>query len=350
MGSRSVFIGFHKVPSDAVLEWVRQFCACAEWYGPGSGWELRAEEGGHLLEIQLDGNSDLLKQCTPNLCEAASTIARDIDPEDSDLAELASLVAQQLTEGLVPPKPGDRLATYTRPGREALERLAGEASVPALLKELSVHQARVHDDLHAIASSSGPTAWRARFKYQFVARVDALAVVNTARRLERVATDLRDRLRDPHLTAALRTFQSATRHVADIRNIAEHVDRYAIGRGHLDRGANVEPGDVIQLSVERNDVLLAARGRTVSVSAVVQACERLGSCLNATTSARFFELHFPEGFDIDFMVVEPDGSRRILAELNEEQEEFKEAIAAGRTKAAPKAIDKGACPTCGLKI
>jgi hypothetical protein len=88
----------------------------------------------------------------------------------------------------------------------------------------------------------------------------------------------------------------------------------------------------------------------VSVSTVVQACERLGSCLNATTSARFFELHFPEGFDIDFMVVEPDGSRRILAELNEEQEEFNEAIAAGRTKAAPKAIDKGACPTCGLKI
>ena len=46
-------------------------------------------------------------------------------------------------------------------------------------------------------------------------------------------------------------------HVADIRNIAEHVDRYAIGRGHLDRGANVEPGDVIQLSVERNDVFRA---------------------------------------------------------------------------------------------
>ncbi len=349
MGSRSVFVSFHEVPSDAVLEWVRQFCACAEWYGAGPGSELRAEDGGHLLEIQLDANSDLLNWCTPPLCEAASTIARDIDPEDSDLAELAALVAQQLTEQLVPHEP-DRFVTYTRPGREALERLAGEESVPALLEELSVHQARVHNDLHAIATASGPAAWRARFKHEFTARVDALAIVNSARRFERVATDLRDRLRDLHLTAALSTFQSATRHVADIRNIAEHVDKYAIGRGHLDRGGNVEPGDVIQLFVERDDVLLAARGRTVSVSAVVEACERLGSCLNATTSARFFDLHFPEGLDFDFMVVEPDGSRRIVVELNEEQKAFKAALAASRAKAAPKEIDKGACPTCGLKL
>jgi len=165
-----------------------------------------------------------------------------------------------------------------------------------------------------------------------------------------VAIDLHDRLRDPHLAAALSTYQSATRHVADIRNIAEHVDRYAVGRGRLDKGRNVEPGNVIQLSVEHNDVLLAARGRTVSVSAVMEACERLASCLNATTSARFFDLHFPKGLDFDFMVVEPDGSRRIVLELNEEQKALKAAIADSRAKAAPKEIDKGACPTCGLKL
>lgn len=349
MGWRSVFVSFDKAPSDAVLEWVKQFCPCAEWYGAGPGSELREEDGGHLLEIQLDANSSYLNACTPPLCEAASTIARDIDPEDSDLAELAALVGQQLTEQVVPHDP-DRIVTFTRPGREASERLGGEASVPVLLQELALHQSRVQNDLHAIATASGPAAWRARFDHEFAARVDALAIINTARRLERVATDLRDRLRDPHLTAALGAFQSATRHVADIRNIAEHVDEYTIGRGHLDKGGNVEPGAVIQLTVERNDVLLTARGRTVSVGVIVEACERLASCLNATTSARFFDLHFPKGPDWDFMVVEPDGSTRIVMELNAEQKAFKAAVAAHREKAVPTRIYEGACPTCGLTL
>jgi hypothetical protein len=349
MGWRSVFVSFDETPSDALLEWVNQFCACAEWYGAGPGWELREEDGGHRLDIQLDANSSHLNWCTPHLCEAASTIARDIDPEDSDLADLAAATTQQLTKQIVPHDP-DRIVTFTRPGREASERLGGEASVSVLLQELALHQARVQDDLHAIASASGSTAWRARLDHEFAARVDALAVVNIARKVERVATDLHDRLRDPHLAAALSIFHSATRHVADIRNIAEHVDEYAIGRGHLDKGGNVEPGEVIQLTVERNDVLLAARGRTVSVGVVVEACQRLASCLSATTSARFFDLYFPKGLDHDFMVVEPDGSTRIVVELNEEQKAFKAALAATRERAVPIEIDRGACPTCGLKL
>jgi len=115
MGWRSVFVSFDRAPSDAVLEWVKQFCACAEWYGAGPGSELREEDEGHLLEIQLDANSSHLNSCTPPLCEAATTIARDIDPEDSDLAELAALVAQQLTEQIVPHDP-DRIVAFTRPG------------------------------------------------------------------------------------------------------------------------------------------------------------------------------------------------------------------------------------------
>jgi hypothetical protein len=324
-------------------------CACAEWYGTGPGWELRKEDGGHLLEIQLDANSGHLNSCTPHLCEAASTIARDIDPEDSDLAELAAATAQQLTKQIVPHDP-DRFVTFTRPGREASERLGGEASVSVLLQELALHQARLQDELHAIASASGSTAWRARLDHEFAARVDALAVVNTARKVERVATDLRDRLRDPHLAAALSIFYSATRHVADIRNIGEHVDEYAVGRGHLDKGGNVEPGEVIQLTVERNDVLLAARGRTVSVGVVVEACQRLASCVNATASARFFDLYFPKGLDHDFMVVEPDGGMHIVVELNEEQKAFKAALAATRERAVRVEINRGDCPTCGLKL
>lgn len=161
MGWRSVFVSFDRAPSDAVLEWVKQFCACAEWYGAGPGSELREEDEGHLLEIQLDANSSHLNSCTPPLCEAATKIARDIDPEDSDLAELAALVAQQLTEQVVPHDP-DRIVTFTRPGREASERLGGKASVPVLLQELALHQSRVLNDLDAIATASGPAAWRAR--------------------------------------------------------------------------------------------------------------------------------------------------------------------------------------------
>lgn len=349
MGWRSVFVSFDRAPSDAVLEWVKQFCACAEWYGAGPGSEWREEDGGHLLKIQLDANSSHLNSCTPPLCEAAGTIVRDIDPEDSDLAELAAVVAQQLTEQVVPHDP-DRIVTFTRPGREASERLGGEASVPVLLRELALHQSRVQDDLHAIATALGPAAWRTRLDHEFAARVDALAICNTARRVERVATDLRDRLRDLHLAAALGAFQNATQHIPDIRNIAEHLDEYTIGRGHLDMGGNVEPGEVIQLTVERDDVLLAARGRTVSVGIVVEACERLASCLNATTSARFFDLYFPKGLDWDFMVVEPDGSTRIVVELNEEQKAFKAALSAHREKAVRTQLDNGACPTCGLTL
>jgi hypothetical protein len=70
------------------------------------------------------------------------------------------------------------------------------------------------------------------------------------------------------------SFKSATRDVADIRNIAEHVDEYAVGRGHLDRAANVEPGEVI---------------------------ERLASCVDAAMPAHYFDLAFPKGLDFDFM-------------------------------------------------
>jgi hypothetical protein len=166
-----------------------------------------------------------------------------------------------------------------------------------------------------------------------------------------VVIDLYKRLRDPHLVATLDAFRSATRDVGHIRNIAEHVDEYAIGRGHLDQGVDVEPGEVITLTFQDDDALLTARGRTVSVSAVVEACERLASCLKATTmSPRFFELIFPQGLDFDFMVVEPDGSRRIVVGLNEEQKEFKAALAAAHEQAVPIEMEKGECPTCGLRL
>jgi hypothetical protein len=125
MGWRSVVIEFNERPSDPVLEWLKQFCAYAEWYGAGPGCDLREEAGQHLLEVQLDANSDRLDVLTPQLCEAGRTIARDINPEDSELAELAVLVAKQLAEQVVQPDP-NRYVTYTRPGREALERLGGE--------------------------------------------------------------------------------------------------------------------------------------------------------------------------------------------------------------------------------
>lgn len=60
--------------------------------------------------------------------------------------------------------------------------------------------------------------------------------------------------------------------------------------------------------------------------------------------------HFPRGLDFDFMVVEPDGSRRIAVELNEEQKGFKAGLAAAREQAVPTEMEKGECPTCGLRL
>jgi hypothetical protein len=45
MGYRILSVGFDEDPSSAVLEWVKQFCAYAEWYGAGPSWELREEDG-----------------------------------------------------------------------------------------------------------------------------------------------------------------------------------------------------------------------------------------------------------------------------------------------------------------
>ena len=49
MGWRIVSVSFNEDPSDAVLEWVKQFCAFADWCGAGPGgvWVCRAD--GTLL-------------------------------------------------------------------------------------------------------------------------------------------------------------------------------------------------------------------------------------------------------------------------------------------------------------
>lgn len=218
------------------------------------------------------------------------------------------------------------------------------------MQELAFHHARLRSDCQSIASASGPSAWRTRLENEFAARVDALAVVNTARRIERVAIDLRDRLGDSHLRTALRTFANTSRQVADLRNIAEHIEEYAVGRGHLDKGEDIEPGQVIRLSVEPDDIVLAARGHSDSIGSVVEACERLASCVDAALSAHLFDLYFPEGLDFDFMVSEPDGTNRVVSELSEEQMTFKRLLADHREKEVPAQIDRGLCTTCGLKL
>jgi hypothetical protein len=51
--------------------------------------------------------------------------------------------------------------------------------------------------------------------------------------------------------------------------------------------------------------------------------------------------NLPTRLRFDFMVVEPDGSRRIAVELNEEQKEFKAGLAAAREQAVPTEMEKG---------
>lgn len=348
VGWRTVSAEFAVEPSGGVLAWIEQFCACADWYGTNATLETRNEDGNFVIEITLDGNSGHLNNLTPVLCDAAAAIANDIAPEDVELAQLAAQAVEQLRQQLVHHDP-DRIAVFSRPGREASERLAGESSPPALMAELDLHYQRLLEDLTALADAQGPTAWRQRLDMAFRSRVDALAVINVARRLERIVADIPDRLDDAHLTGALQRFENSVGAVPDLRNIAEHIDEYSVGRGRLDTGRVLEPGEVIELETFPSDVWISARGRTVKVNEVKFSCEQLAACANATTSVRFFDLYFPDGLDFDFLVEDSDGITRVATDLTEEQRAIKQMLR-DPPRRPPPDTDRGLCPRCGMAL
>ncbi|MGW0486500.1 hypothetical protein [Nonomuraea sp. NPDC003214] len=221
----------------------------------------------------------------------------------------------QLRDQQVVNEPGEIVFLPTRASREGFERVRGEASVEALLTELSVHERRLLTDFKDFNKATGPKAWKKRQQILFVARIDALAIINCARRMERIARDLQRRLgNNSHIMAALQTFRRSASHVTDLRNISEHLDEYVVGAGRIDGSARVEPGEVFEIAIEGEDVVLAARSRSARILGVAAAVRDLCRCVHRTTEARFMEIDWADGVDFDFAIIEEDGTARILRE------------------------------------
>ncbi|WP_327034283.1 hypothetical protein [Micromonospora ureilytica] len=315
MGWRTVQFRTTDPPRREVLSWVREFAAYTKWCGAHPEVERGAENGEVLFDITIHGNSGFLTASTDDFADIAARIAIDIAPHDSELMLIAVDAGNQLRDQKIVNEPGQIVFLPTRASREGFERLSGEASMDALLQELAVHERRLLKDLKDFNDATGPRAWAKRFRVQFIARVDALAVINCARRMERIARDLQRRLNgNMHINAALQTFRQRTSHVTDLRNISEHLDEHVVGAGQIDGAEHREPGEVFEIRMDREDVVLSARSRSARILSVASAVKDLCQCVQRTTEARFMELTWADGVKFDHAIIEQDGTSRTLRE------------------------------------
>lgn len=308
MGNRIVEFEFLSPPSADEEIFLRQVAAFAEFHGVGAILTPPDRYPG-LWELILDANSSLLDGFAPHLVESVAQIANDMDSGSADLRALASYLGSELTDRIVSPS-GRSGITPARPGRELLERIAGEASYSQLDVELDLHEQRVRDGIVEYHALTGPTAWRRRHDLRLVLRTDALALTSAARRLQRIARDLQQRLPSPHLRAALERFDEAAPGLIDLRNIAEHLDEYTVGKGWIDE-VEVEPGDVFEMTVTDDDLIVAARGRQIRVLALRTACVALRSCLQNASEHHLLWSVMPPFADFDFIIETSDGPRYV---------------------------------------
>ncbi|MEU8240172.1 hypothetical protein AB0C07_18150 [Actinoplanes missouriensis] len=325
--------------------------AFARWCGATASVRREIEDGETYFDITIEGGSGFLNGRTDDFAEAASRIALDISPQDQGLMAIALDAGAQLRDQKIIHEPGEIVFLPTRASREGFERLQGEASMETLLRELAIQESRLAADIKNYNNAAGPRAWKKRESIAFLARIDALSIINCARRMERIARDLRTRLGgNSHLSAALQVFRQNTAHVTDLRNISEHLDEYVVGAGRMDDPSQVEPGEVFELIVERQDVVLSARSRSARILSVAAAVKVLCQCVQNTTEARFMELTWADGIDFDYAIIEDDGTSRILREEEYPPEVLgaKEAMARSRQGGIPFSQQvRGNCADCG---
>lgn len=167
-----------------------------------------------------------------------------------------------------------------RPGRELGQRISGESSFVQLKDELRIHETRIKGHLSKYRNAKGATAWHQRDTLRLPIRVDSLALLSTARRLRRIASDLLKRVPNGHLDSAINNFDRATPNLILLRDIAEHIDEYSIGRGRRDT-RDLEPAEVFHVAIEDEDVSITARGQTLKLLGAYEACLSLINCLSA---------------------------------------------------------------------
>jgi len=345
MGFRILDMQLAQVPGAAVL--VEQVAAFAAARGLDAYLDF-AGDPPERCEVTLQGNSTYLNDMTPDLRQAALQIAADIDPGCAELQALATEIGRQLGAQIVDWS-GVSGITAARPGRELVQRLAGDSGYAQLLEEVEVHLGRVTQELAEYAALLGPRAWQERDRLALALRVDGLALVAAGRRFQRVAEDLAARLSSPHLDAALTTFRAATFGLVQIRDVAEHIDEYGIGSGRLDR-PRIEPGQAIDIEVGRSELWISARSKQVEATSVGAAVKTLALCLAATAENRAFMHYLPGLADVDFTVDDGEGGHRIV-ERGEESAEMLETRRILTSKLRhTDGLPHSSCPHCGLAV
>jgi hypothetical protein len=151
--------------------------------------------------------------------------------------------------------------------------------------------------------------------------------------------------RDRIFSKALDRFDQKALHLVDLRNIAEHIDEYSIGRGRHDV-SGLEPGDIFELEVNGEHVTITARQRTVDVLSVYEACKSLIECLIAAIHRHMITHLFPPIAGFDFVAYTETGTQ-IIARSDESAEHVEArsqlASAMNRTFRNPSAER---CPEC----
>jgi hypothetical protein len=340
VGNRIVELEFETRPSTEEEAFLREVAAFAEFHGVGAITTPPRSYPG-LWELVLDANSSYLNDFTPYFIESMREIAMDINPDSPGLVALVNYVSGALEHQVVAWSGRDGI-TFARPLRELEQRVAGEGSYSLLDGELDLHEHRLRDGLAEYDSLTGPSAWRHRHDLRLAMRVDALALTGAARRLRRIAGDLAQRIPGAHIRTALETFDRAAPDLVHLRDIAEHIDEYSVGRGRIDK-VELEPGDVFEMTVAKGDLILAARGRQVSITKLRRACAILAACLS---NAAHHQLTWGmvAWRDFDFVTETEEGPRFVPRQ--EETHEQAELRAALSQRPAP-VIPETRCDGCG---
>jgi hypothetical protein len=289
-----------------------------------------------------------LNELTPDLIDMAARIARDIDPQDENLDRIISSISAQLTEQIVDWSDVPTL-TSARGGRELQERLDGDASFRRIKEELDVYNDRIEFEIGEYFLIKGASAWRRRNELALMLRIDSLALVAGARRLRRIADDVRRRMPGPHLNAAIGVFDSETPSLVALRDMAEHIDQYSIGRGRKDVNL-LEPGDVFKVSIDPTEVSIRARSQDIQIRKTYRTCAELIQCLaNASDHHSLFYL-MPPLADYDFMIHTKDGLRIVSrADETADHARERELMASALAKASINAqLPRKRCSHCNL--
>jgi hypothetical protein len=320
MGYRVILIALSTAPTDLDLSLLRQVVAFAQ-FNKADAFVTIPKRYPATLKLTIEGNSSFLNDFTPYLNDSITQIATDIDPNNKSLQSIVASIASQLNEQIVDWS-GAPTLTLARKGRELEERIVGDSSFRQIGAELDIHAKRIKGALARYRKAAGPKAWRRRHELVLLLRIDSLALIAAARRLRRIADDVRRHLPGSHLSEALGRFDQKAPHLVDLRNIAEHIDEYGIGRGRHD-ASELEPGDVFKLEANDEHVTITARQHTVDVLSAYEACQSLIECLAAAIDHHRLTHLFPPVADFDFVTLTETGTH--ILGRNDESAEHAEA-------------------------